>query len=58
MKILNETKYEDWDESLKLYLKIINMYLTLRKKESVINVDFTAKQGHKIRNRHTQIEYV
>ena len=37
VKTLNEINYEDWVESLKLYLAITNLDLTLREEKPVIN---------------------
>ena len=39
VKTLNRTNYEDWTESLKLYLIVTNLDLALRKKEPFINAN-------------------
>ena len=38
VKTLNETNYEDWKESLDLYLVITNMDLALREADSLLVV--------------------
>ena len=44
IKTLNGTNYEDWAESLKLYLAITNLDLALREQEPVINAESTTEQ--------------
>ena len=44
VKTLNGTNYEDWVESLKLYLAVTNLDLALCKEEPVINENSTPIQ--------------
>ena len=44
MKYLNGTNFEDWAQSLKLYLAITNLDLALREEEPVISEESTAEQ--------------
>ena len=44
VKTLNGTNFEDWAESLKLYLAITNLDLALREEEPVISEESIAEQ--------------
>ena len=43
IKTLNETNYEDWVESLKLYLAVTNLNLALREEETIIDANSSVK---------------
>ena len=43
VKTLNGTNYEDWAESMKLYLAVTNLDLALREEEPVIDANSSAE---------------